>query len=82
MKRYFTIDLHFKSRSKGTFTVPTFPTHPLIAAPTGLDNDNKRTLRECVRGPPVGGRSGAGQARLIVGDVNFIRHMQIDVNFN
>ena len=30
----------------------------------------------------VGGRSKVGQARLIVGDVNFIRHMQIDVNFN
>lgn len=28
------------------------------------------------------GWSEAGQARLIVEDVNFIRHMQIDVNFN
>lgn len=28
------------------------------------------------------GWSGVGQARLIVGDVNFIRHTQIDVNFN
>lgn len=28
------------------------------------------------------GAVGVGQPRLIVGDVNFIRHMQIGVNFN
>lgn len=61
--------------------VLTFAIHPLIVGPTGLDNDNNHTLRGCVCTGACG-RSGVGQTRLIVGDVNFIRHMQIDVNFN
>lgn len=60
---------------------PALATPPLIAGPTGLDNANNHTRRGGARAG-AGGRSGAGQTRLIVGDVNFIRHMQIDVNFN